>query len=322
MWLRQVLLSSRILLCSSFSLLAVLIGILLTASASAQTQASCQFVKFNTRFFINIDSGYRVLFPQGINDNGTVVGDANDSVDFTDRGFTRLANGNITYYRLKGQDGTPLHTFFGDRNNNGVTVGIAGGMFAPGYRNGTPFTLHNSVATPLKMTIAGTTYNKFTVRGNNRWGSTVGSYVDSSGKVHGFKRLSDGKAIALDFPGAAQTDAFAINDNGAIVGYYSKTASPNLWRHGFIYHNGQWAKLNYPSSILQTELTGISDSNLIIGTTIKGSNAMGSFMYKNGMFKKIVMPNSNVPTYAHGVSPGNNLITGSSGYKGFIATCK
>jgi probable HAF family extracellular repeat protein len=146
--------------------------------------------------------------------------------------------------------------------------------------------------------------------------------MDSSGKVHGFKRFSDGKAIALDFPGAAETDAFAINDSGTIVGYYSKTASPNLWRHGFIYNNGQFAKLDYPNSMLQTELTGISDSNLIVLTTIKGSNATGSFLYKNGAFKKIVMPNSNVPTYASGVSPGKNLITGFSGYTGFIATCQ
>ncbi len=114
----------------------------------------------------------------------------------------------------------------------------------------------------------------------------------------------------------------AINDNGTIVGYYSKTPSPKLWRHGFIYNNGQWAKLNYPSSTLQTELTGISDSNLIIATTIKGSNSTGSFLYKSGTFKKIVMPNSNVATYANGVSPGKNLITGFSGYTGFIATCK
>jgi len=125
----------------------------------------------------------------------------------------------------------------------------------------------------------------------------------------------------LDFPGAVQTEAFAINDNGTIVGYFSNTPSPNLFRHGFMYNSGQWAAVNYPSSTLQTELSGVSDSNLIIGTTIKGSNATGSFLYKNGTFKKIVMPNSNVPTYANGVSPGNNLITGSSGYKGFIATC-
>jgi len=315
----QVLVSSRVFLRSSFALVAILIFTVLATSAGAQTQASCQFVKFNIRFFVNY--GHRDLYPSGINDHGTVVGDADDDVDFSVRGFTRWPNGSITYYRFKRQDGTALDTFLSDRNNNGVTVGFAGGPFAPEYRNGTPFTLQNSIATPLKMSIGGTNYNKFTVRGNNRWGTTVGAYFDSSGKVHGFKRFSGGKAIALDFPGAAQTDAFAINDNGAIVGYYSKTASPNLWRHGFIYNNGQFAKLDYPNNTLQTELTGISDSNLIIGTTIKGSNATGSFLYKNGTFKKIVMPNSNVPTYANGVSLGQNLITGSSGYKGFVATC-
>jgi len=318
----QVFATSRIFLCVIVSSLSVWIFATPAIPANAQTQASCQFVKFKTRLFISTDSGYRVLFPQGINDNGTVVGDANDTVDFSDRGFTRTANGSITYYRLKRQDGTPLDTFFSDRNNNGVTVGFAGGAFAPGHRDGTPFTLQNSIATPLKMTIGGTTYNRFTVRGNNRWGTTVGSYVDSSGRVHGFKRSSDGKAIALDFPGAAETDAFSINDNGTIVGYFSITPSPNLSRHGFIYNNGQFAKLDYPNSTLQTELTGLSDSNLIIGTTVKGGNATGSFLYKNGTFKKIVMPNSNVPTYANGVSPGKDLITGSSGYTGFIATCK
>jgi hypothetical protein len=34
------------------------------------------------------------------------------------------------------------------------------------------------------------------------------------------------------------------------------------------------------------------------------------------------MPNSDVPTYADSVSPSQSLITGFSGYTGFIATCK
>lgn len=313
----QVLGFSRIFLRSSLSLIAVLIVTVLATSANAQTQASCQFVKFKTRFFINIDSGYRVLFPQAINDDGTVVGNANDSVDFSDRGFTRSPNGSITYYRRNS-----LHTYFMDRSNAGITVGVAGPQFSLGTTNGTPFFLKGSTFTPFTMTIGGTTYKKFTVWSINKWSTTVGAFTDAAGKRHGFKRTSGGKAIALNFPGAAQTEAMAINDNGTIVGYYSKTASPNLFRHGFIYNNGQFAKLDYPNSVLQTELTGISDSNLIIGTTIKGSNATASFLYKNGTFKKIVMPNSNVPTYAYGVSPSKNLVAGFSGYTGFIATCK
>jgi len=312
----RVFVSTVGFLCSLFSvLLAVSMLMLIVSPANAQTQASCQFVKFNLRFSVN--NGHRVLYPRSVNDFGTVVGNADDDVDFSVRGFTRSPSGSINYYRR-----TSLDTYFMDRSNAGITIGVAGPPFSLGTTAGTPFSLKGSTFNPFTMTIGGTTYKKFTVWAINRWGTTVGAFTDSSGKRHGFKRFSDGKAIALDFPGAAQTEAFAINDSAAIVGYYSKTPSPNLWRHGFIYSNGQWAKLNYPNSTLQTELSGISNSNLIIGTTIKGSNATGSFLYKNGAFKKIVMPNSNVPTYANGVSPGNNLITGFSGYTGFIATCK
>lgn len=106
------------------------------------------------------------------------------------------------------------------------------------------------------------------------------------------------------------------------MGTYSKTLSPNEWKRGFIYNNGQWATLNYPSSTLQTILSGISNTNLILATTVQGSNALNSFIYLNGTFKKIVLPNSTNPTYAFGVSLEKRLITGFSGYTGYIATCK
>jgi len=316
----QVFAPWHILMRWIYSFAAVLILTAFATSAGAQTQASCQFLKFNRRLFLN--SGHRFLNPEGINDQGTVVGDAYDDVDFTVRGFTRWPDGSITYFRRNNPE-----TYFLDRTNSGVTVGVTGPAFSLGSGTATPFFLKDSTFTPFTITIGGQTYGgqtykEFTVRSINKWGTTVGAFTDSSGKVRGFKRFSGGKATALDFPGAAETVAMAINDNGTIVGYYSKTASPNLFRHGFIYSNGQWAKLNYPNSMLQTELTGISNSNLIVGTTIRGSNATASFLYKNGTFKKIIMPNSNVPTYADGVSPSKDLITGFSGYTGFIASCK
>ena len=311
----QVGTSSRILLGSSRSLMAVLIISAAATSAGAQTQASCQFLEFNRRFLLN--EGHRYLNPEGINDNGAVVGEAFDDADFIVRGFTRWPDGSITYYKRNNPE-----TYFFDKSDTGITVGVTGPSFAAASTTGTPFFLKGSTFTPFTTTIGGKIYKKFTVRSINKWRTTVGAFTDASGKRHGFKRLSSGKAIALDFPGAARTEAFAINDNGTIVGYYSKTASATGFRHGFIYSNGQWAKLDFPNSNLETQLTGISDANLIIGTTIRSSFETGSFLYKNGTFKKIIMPNSNVPTYADAVSPGKNLITGFSGYKGFIATCK
>ncbi len=72
----QVFVLTVVFLSSCFSVLAVSILVLGVSSANAQTQASCQFVKFNRRFFVNY--GHRILDPRGVNDNGTVVGDAYD----------------------------------------------------------------------------------------------------------------------------------------------------------------------------------------------------------------------------------------------------
>ena len=284
--------------------------------ANAQSQASCQFNTFNARFLVN--GGYRNLFPLGVNDYNTVVGDAEDDLDFSVRGFTRWSDGSITYFQHNS-----TATFFTDRNNDGVTIGMAGDRFAPGSMDATSFTLKGSTFTPLGITVKGKTYNKFVVWGRNRYGTIVGTYPDASDHPHGFKRFSDGNTIAIEYPGAAETKAIAINDNGTIVGSYSNFLPNNAWWHGFIYNNGKWATLDFPGQ--QTQLSGISNQNLIVGNTVEGRGSItesGAFMYQNGMFKRIQQPNNNVPTSVRGVSLGKGLITGGTGHTGFIATCK
>ena len=170
------------------------------------------------------------------NDYGTVVGEADNNVDFSVKAFTRSSGGALSYYQHGSSDTTFTH-----RNNSGVNLGVYGSSTALASASGTPFTMQGSTVTPLTITVGGKTYSRFTVWGTNRWGTIVGAFADSSGKIHAFKRFSNGSTVELDYPGAAQTVANAINDGGTIVGFYSKTASPNLWRHGFIYNNGKWA---------------------------------------------------------------------------------
>ncbi len=285
----------------------------------AQTQATCQFTTFNRLFLI--PGGNRLLVPRGVNDYSTVVGDAQDNTDFSIRAFTRFSGGAISYYRHT-TNGVAGNTTFTDRTNGGVNIGVADSSTQTylASASGTPFTLQGSTFTPLSMTISGTTYTKFTVWGENRWGTSVGVFKDSAGKMRGFKRYSDGKGIPLDYPGAVETVAVSVNDSGTIVGWYSNHLPPNEWRHGFIYNNGNWATLNYPST-LQTSLTGISNTNVIVGSTIKGTNETGSFLYQNGTFKDIVLSNAGgLVTAVRGVSPNKGLITGFNGYAGLIAS--
>jgi hypothetical protein len=295
---------------SIFALQTIAVFLLLSfaASVSAQTQASCTFAQFSVRS--QTSTGIRTLGPGGINDYRTVVGYADNSNGLS-QGFVRWSSGALSFYTAK-PSAIAVDTFFSDRNNNGVMIGLAG----------IPFSLHGSTFTRLVLTIGTNTHTMFAPVKINNWGTIVGYYSGSSGAIHGFKRWSNGQAIALDFPGAKETFPLGINDHGTIVGWYSNTLPPDEHRHGFIYHNGQWTKLDYPSITLQTTLTGIDNAGLIIGSTVAGSVLHGSFIYVNGVFKKVIAPNSTVPTVVSGISLIRGLLTGISGFGGFVATCK
>lgn len=297
------------------SISAVAATFLFVSSVNAQTQASCQLSQ-NFSTYFSVGNANRSLTPRNVNDYGTVVGDGYDDTSFTEMAFFHWPDRNYTYYQHT-SNGQPVQTFLYDRNNSGTTVGIT----LPG-QTPMPFSLNGSTYTPLTMTIGGATYNNFYPFGINRWGTIVGMYRDSSGTMHGFRRSSNGQATAMNYPGAAETVANGINDNGTIVGYYSKHLPPNEWKHGFIYSNGNWASLSYPNSNLQTTLQGISNANLIVATILQGSTALNSYIYTNGTFKKIVIGPGTNPTYAFGISPTKGLITGFTHFTGWVATCK
>jgi hypothetical protein len=294
---------------------AVFLVVSLVSSANAQTQASCQFSQTFSTYF-SVGNANRSLTPRNVNDYGTVVGDGYDDTNFMEMGFLHWPDRNYTYLQ-RTSNGQPVQTFLYDRNDAGTTVGIT----LPG-KTPMPFSLSGSTYKPLTMTIGSTTYNRFYPFGINRWATIVGMYRDSSGTTHGFKRSSDGHAVALNYPGSAETVANGVNDNGTIVGYYSKNLPPNEWKHGFIYSNGKWASVSYPSSKLQTTLQGISNNNLIVATTNQGSNALNSYIYVNGTFKKIVLGPGTFPTYAFGISANKGLITGFTHFTGYVANCK
>jgi len=165
------------------------------------------------------------------------------------------------------------------------------------------------------------------VEGINRWGTIVGTYQDNSGfpsVKHGFKRWNNGTTHTLDFPGAtpSSTTPEGINDNGTVVGQYSDNKAI---LHGFIFHNGQWATLDYPQAVA-TNLIGITNAGKIIGNArVNSSDTL--FLYENGTFKVISVPNS-VPGSASlmSISPKQGLILGitndSAGSPAFIAQCQ
>src|SRR5206468_7153593 len=76
-----------------------------------------------------------------------------------------------------------------------------------------------------------------------------------------------------------------------------------LPQNGFMYDQGKWATLNYPTSLF-TDLVGVSNKGVIVGNATDLDLA---FQYENGKFKTIVGPKG-VGVTVTGISPRLGLI--------------
>ena len=270
--------------------------VLFLSNAYAQTQqASCTFHTFS------LTQSPQMITVTGVNDYGTVVGyaDFGEGASRQTKAFIHYSGGGTNYWLPSGAK----NSAFGGRNDAGLTTGA----YTDSSNKTHAFIMKGSTLIPVVRPYGAG------LGGINRYNTVVGTYLDSNGNPHGFKRYSDGNVIHLTYPGAQGTRAYAINDSGVIVGFYNGTDSAE---HGFIYKNGQWATLQFPNATQSTELYGISNSNVIVGQ----GQAHG-YMYKNGTAKEISVPGS-AETQVRAIAPGG-LIAGMADLThGFVASCQ
>jgi hypothetical protein len=267
--------------------------------AYSQTQASCTFSTFQAPGLVN-----------GVNDFRTTVGQSSSNPA---KAFTRYSGGGVSYFTAP----NAASTNFTGRNNGGVSVGF----YTPqGTSISKAFILQGSTFTSFTHPkgAMGTTLS-----GINKYNSSVGFYFDSAQNEHGFKRYSNGGLASLNYPGALDTAPLAINDYGTVVGSFVASGTDGS-SHGFLYHGGSWAQVDYPNGPGNTQLVGISNSNVAVGH-FQMLNTFISFMYANGGFKDILVPNAD-STQVTDIS-ANGVISGNAAYsdgsvKEFTATCK
>jgi hypothetical protein len=267
--------------------------------AYSQTQASCTFSLFQAPGLVN-----------GVNDFRTTVGQSSSNPA---RGFIRYSGGNVSYFTAP----NAASTNFTGRNDGGVSVGF---YTTQGTSVSKGFILQGSTFTSFThpKAILGTTLS-----GINKYNSSVGFYFDSAQNEHGFKRYSNGGLASLNYPGALDTAPLAINDSGTVVGSFVGSGTDGS-SHGFLYHGGSWARVDYPNGPGNTQLVGISNNNVVVGHFQMLSTYI-SFMYANGVFKDIFVPNAD-STQVTDIS-ANGIISGNTAYsdgsvKEFTATCK
>jgi probable HAF family extracellular repeat protein len=131
----------------------------------------------------------------------------------------------------------------------------------------------------------------FGIGGN---GNTVGGYVDSNGRLHGFLggfRLDPDGFRVIDYPGAQATFAARMNDQGQIVGAYSNEPNTPAFslHHGFLLDNGVFKPIDFPGA-RRTQPFGINNLGQIVGEYVDQNGRSHGFLWNNGVFTTIDAP--------------------------------
>ncbi len=123
----------------------------------------------------------------------------------------------------------------------------------------------------------------------------------------------------INVPGAVQTEARGINNNGQIVGFYQTTTCgdydikvPACPTKGFKYVNGSYIKLMVPNSV-STAIMGVNDLGDLVGFYKKSDGTRHGFIwYHTNIVKTIDYPNPpfNEVTVPFGINKAGTVVGG------------
>lgn len=126
--------------------------------------------------------------------------------------------------------------------------------------------------------------------------------------------------VAINFPGAASTEAHGINNFGEIVGFFNigvancQFGSTLCRFHGFKLKNKVFTRIDIPGAT-DTRVLGLNDAGDVVGDyRTSDNNIHGFLLHHTGALQKINQPGSNF-TSASGVT--NSLTVVGTGITGF-----
>ena len=180
-------------------------------------------------------------------------------------------------------------TFAQGINDSGEIVGYyidAQGTHGFTYNNGTFSTLASNVVTAQGINdagqIVGLSSGGANLYGINNVGQVVGQFTDSNNTTQSFVSSGGSNTTQLSFPGASNTFARGINDQGEAVGYWTGMDSTfpgaNI-SHSFVYNNGAWSTLDATAGVGGTYAEGVNNSNVIVGFYIDSQGTSHGFAF-------------------------------------------
>jgi probable HAF family extracellular repeat protein len=106
----------------------------------------------------------------------------------------------------------------------------------------------------------------------------------------------------IDPPGSIGTDAFGINNAGAIVGNFG-TGGPS---HGFLATGGHFTTIDVPGSTF-TQVIGINNAGQMVGTFGDAAGQLHGFLATGGRFTTVDVPGS-TSTFPFGINDMGQIV--------------
>jgi uncharacterized membrane protein len=148
----------------------------------------------------------------------------------------------------------------------------------------------------------------------NASGAVLGWYADSDRAMHGFLREGDGSFVGIDPPGATCGGGIfsvcsrpaAINDAGAITGFYNDANGPHAYIRAA---DGGYTTFAFPGAICCTNPSAIASDGTVIGYYINANSiAQGFIRTKDGKYTTVDVPTGVNGTSLSAINPQGTII--------------
>jgi hypothetical protein len=282
-----------------FALAAILL--LATPLLFAQSKVETLNLTFTT---IDVPGAGETI-ASGINSAGDMVGWYVPTGSKTGNGFL-LSGGNFTFLSYPGGY---------DTEARGITdTGLIVGNAYISSEGAVGFTYQAGVFNTIQINGYPDTF----ADGINAAGNVVGTY--GFGGTQGFEQFGT-KFRNIGPPGSYEGIlATAVNNFGQIVGWTMQGAAGS----GFLYQHGNYKMINVPGSTGLTEVWGINDSGIVVGTYsgCTPSCTYHGFALMKGKYFSFDVPGA-LETFAWGISPSGQIVgswADSQNCHGFVSS--
>jgi uncharacterized membrane protein len=123
------------------------------------------------------------------------------------------------------------------------------------------------------------------------------------------------KYTTLKLPGALNSAANGINDQGAIVGVFNTELTQ---ARGFLLFKGKFTPFNFPGAV-NTTASDINNHSQIVGAYVTPFSGAHGFVVHNGVFHSIDAPQppGDTQTQANGINNFGVIVGNAGAFDGF-----